>query len=222
MIYTDFSKAFDTVDHALLFYKLDEMNLLASLLYLLQDYLIYRKNVVQYNGISSIEFTPTSGVPQGSVLGYLLFNSFINDLISHITVDKLLYVDDLKIFTSIKTQDDVELFQKNLKIFHDWCLDKKLKLNLSKCHVVTFSKKDNPIYFNYFVHDRGSSINHELVRKNFVTDLGVNFDSKLTFKFHLKTIERYASKALETILRNYKGFKNLKNYHLTLQLFRFI
>lgn len=94
VIYTDLSKAFDTIDHVLLVDKLSVIGLSPDLVYLLQSYLTNRKQFVAVNGFISKCYDVTSGVPQGSVLGPLLFNVFINDVVSALDVHCLLFADD--------------------------------------------------------------------------------------------------------------------------------
>ena len=114
VIYTDFSHAFDTLPHNTLLYKLSNFGLSCSLLELIRSYLYNRRNYVFYNGFKSFEFVSTSGVPQGSNLGPLFFNLFINDLLQSLTCRLLAYADDLKIFSGISSNEDTELLQDNL------------------------------------------------------------------------------------------------------------
>jgi hypothetical protein len=100
-IYTDFSKAFDRVDHRLIISKLDMFGISNKVLHLLQSYLFNRQQFVSYNGFSSFLYHSTSGIPQGSNLGPLLFICFINDLPSALTCGSLLYADDNKMYSTI-------------------------------------------------------------------------------------------------------------------------
>ena len=139
-IYTDFSKAFDKVDHVLLLNELSRY-ICGSLLLWLGSYLSHRVQVVKINNHYSNEIQVRSGVPQGAHLAPLLFNLFINDVVEcfqHCHI--LLYADDLKIYKEIKDQFSVIEMQNDVTRFQKWCKRKKLDLNISKCKYIQFSK----------------------------------------------------------------------------------
>lgn len=178
VIYMDFSKAFDKISHNILLYKLGVIGFSPALLKVFHSYLCARKQFVYCSGCSSKDVFPTSGVPQGSVLGPLLFSVFINDISHILNVDYLLYADDLKIFTKVKSTADCVKLHGNLNQVLNWCKVNELPVNKTKCYVMSFSKMKNSIYFDY-------SILGELVsRPNIVHGLGVKFDRKLSFSAH--------------------------------------
>lgn len=115
VIYTDFSKAFDKVSHNILIAKLRSYGISGLLLDWLSSYLMGRSFFVVVNGYQSAPQIITSGVPQGSHLGPILFNYFIND-ISHCFhhADIFMYADDLKAVKLITSREDVELLQSDL------------------------------------------------------------------------------------------------------------
>ena len=137
MVYTDFSKAFDRVDHYTLLNKLRVIGFDSCSVELFGSYLNGREQFVFYNGYRSSNYTATSGVPQGSNLGPLLFNLFINDLPELINCKCLLFADDLKIFYQVESVQDCHFLQRQLNILEDWCTDNKLDLNVSKCKICT-------------------------------------------------------------------------------------
>lgn len=204
VIYTDFSKAFDRLDHGILLHKLKLFGFSDLLISLLSSFLSGRNQFVEYRGFKSDQYLVTSGVPQGSILGPLLFILFINDIVSCIDVNCLLYADDMKLFCSIETDDDCALLQNNLNSVNDWCLLNNLPLNISKCNVVSFSRKNQPLKFNYRLN------NTFLNRLDECTDLGVLFDSKLNFNKHIENIVLSSYKNLGFVIRNSNGFDDIQ------------
>lgn len=208
VIYTDFSKAFDKVDHIILLEKLDIFGFSNNLLKWFKSYLIGRNQQVFFNGVNSRIFTSTSGIPQGSILGPLLFIIFINDICDKIKSDCILYADDLKIFRQIISVDDCELLQRDIDVLYSWSLKNNLHLNIMKCNVLTFTRKSNPIVKHYYID------NALLNRKNSTRDLGVHFDAKLRFNEHIDHICKKAAKMLGLIQRLGKHFRDIKTFKL--------
>ncbi|GJQ87098.1 hypothetical protein Trydic_g23949 [Trypoxylus dichotomus] len=149
-------------------------------------------------GFESDYFAPSSGVPQGSNLGPLLFLIYIYDL-----CPKLLYADDLKLYSTINNSQDCNHLQSQLDIFHTWCVNNKLTVNVSKCKIVTYIRKTTPIIYTY--HLAGSS----LPRETSMRDLGVVFDSRLTFMEHISSICTSALSMLGFIIRVTRPFASI-------------
>lgn len=203
-IYTDFSKAFDTVDHCILLKKLQNIGINSKLLKWFQSYLSNRSLSVTFNGSISYNFTPTSGVPQGSVLGPILFNIFINDLNSSIQCKTLLYADDTKIFTKITSQEDIFSLQNDINKLQLWCINNKLKLNIDKCQYIVFSNKKISLPTSYTIN------NVPLNKVTVIRDLGVLIDSKLKFEKHIDYAVNKAYKMLGFLMRTTVRFLNIK------------
>ena len=106
VVYTDFSRAFDVLDHTVLVHKLRLFGCDSALTGLLHSYVTDRQQYVQLCGVRSDLIRVRSGVPQGSVLGPLMFAIFINDLPGELESDSLLYADDLKIFRPLESAQD--------------------------------------------------------------------------------------------------------------------
>ena len=137
-VYTDFQKAFDTVDHSILLSKLSSCGFCGPLLSWINSYLSGRDQIVRvFNSLSS-PINVTSGVPQGYHLGPLLFNVFINDRVDvFVGTNFLLYADDLKVFRRIHSHSDAIIMQDDLDRFALWCNMNNLTLHTSKCVVIS-------------------------------------------------------------------------------------
>lgn len=203
-MYADFSKAFDQLSHNILISKLAAYGFSDSLLRFVRSYLNGRKYTVYYRGCVSAPYLGTSGVPQGSNLGPFLFNLFVNDLLSNLTCQKLMYADDLKIFNSISTPDDCLSLQLDLHRLSEWAVTNGLLLNIGKCKVVTFCKRKNPQIYTYYLS------NSPLTRVETVKDLGIYFQSDLSFGYHIQEVTKSAYKILGFIIRNSQSFRNVE------------
>jgi hypothetical protein len=204
VLYTDFQKAFDQIDHFILLRKLEQFGFDNSLLALFQSYLLDRRHYVTYQNFVSKSFTPTSGVPQGSNLGPLLFLLFINDMVNVITCEKLLFADDLKLFIRIESDSDFNLLQNNLDAVVEWSSRNRLSLNTAKCFVSSYSRIRSVKEHTYIIDQ------HRLERVYKFKDLGVTFDTELNFNDHLNNIVSKALKTYGFIFRNCKDFSNPK------------
>lgn len=202
-VYTDFSKAFDTVQHSILLHKMCTVfGVDGPMLKWFETYLRDRTCFVVVNGYKSSNFKQFSGVPQGSHLGPLLFVIFINDIqncFKH--TDAYLFADDLKTIRPIKSIHDSKLIQEDLVRLQDWCRLNKMLLNSSKCYCLSFSRNQNILPTSYHIN------NVKLEKVSIIRDLGVIFDSKLTFRPQYDNILIKSSRMMGFIIRNSKNFK---------------
>jgi hypothetical protein len=204
-IYTDLKKAFDKVDHSILLSKLSKCGIHGDLLRWLKSYLTDRLMSVTMNGFSSDNIPVTSGVPQGSVLGPLLFTAFINDIGDCILHSQfLLFADDLKIYRQIRCIEDAEKLDEDLGRIYDYCVVNRLELNLKKCNSITFTKNKKIIKHNYTIDGKF------LIQLEKIRDLGIIFDSKLHFEAHVEDITEQCNRTLGFILRTTKEFRDPK------------
>jgi ribonuclease P/MRP protein subunit RPP40 len=141
-------------------------------------------------------------VPQGYVLGPLLFNIFINDIIEDLSVSCLLYADDMEIFTSIGEVGDCIRLQDNIDLISSWCMRNNLQLNIVKCVVMTFRNNKQKIEFDYNI---GGAV---LERPDLVSDLGVLFDNKFSFTGHINSVIKNFWKTYGYIIRNTRDFSS--------------
>lgn len=209
-VYTDFAKAFDSVDHEILLKKLQVMGVGNCLISLIKSYLVNRSQYVTINGVKSKKIIPISSVPQGSCIAALLFAIFINDLIPLLKCETLLLADDLKIFTNIKSYNDGIALQEDLNTLNNWCTTNKLKLNANKCVVISFTRKNDQrtTLYNYRIN------NIELRRETVVRDLGILMDEKFTFASHIDSITKRSYRMLGFICKTLHKFQNLNSYFL--------
>ena len=142
-IYLDFAKAFDTIPHRRLLGKLDSYGIRGSILNWIKVFLIERSQVVKVNHTESEPTSVPSGVPQGSVLGPVLFVLYINDLPETVKSDILLFADDTKIMRTITTREDACTLQNDVDSLQHWSHKWLLNFNADKCHVLTIGKFEN-------------------------------------------------------------------------------
>lgn len=165
--------------------------------------------IVALNGYISVPSSIPSGIPQGSLLGPLLFTIFINDIESCFKNAKIiLYADDMKILFRISDISDCLVLQQDLDSLLKYCTKNKLELNVSKCFVISFTRKPNFVSYQYKLN------NMELKRIQAMRDLGVTFDSKLLFDAHIDNIIKKATKTLGFILRLSADFRNIKTFKI--------
>lgn len=202
-VYTDFSKAFDKVNHRILLRKLYTFGLSGNLLEWCDSYLKNRPSQVVIDGVQSTPFIALSGVPQGSVLGPLFFNIFINDIAKVIKHSKIyMFADDLKLTKIVSSDEESKNLQKDIDGLQEWCNKNKMYLNGKKCKHIKFTKKRNKMVTEYSV--AGSKLEEVTT----IRDLGVTMDCQLRFTDHIDNIVKNANKSLGFILRSSKGFKN--------------
>lgn len=203
-VYTDFSKAFDRVNHKLLFAKLKAYGIDGTLLAWIISFVTNRYQQINVNNFKSSKFTVPSGVPQGSHLGPILFSIFINDIGLCLNSDFLLFADDLKLFRKIVSHADCVILQNDLENLVQWCTDNDMHLNIDKCKHIRFSKKRDNVVFNYYIE------NELLQSVSVIRDLGVLLDSSLSFVNHIDFIVSRAMRMSGFIKRITLNFTNVR------------
>ena len=192
MIYLDFAKAFDTVDHSALLTKLRLYGVKDQLFRPFKDYLPERTQRVILENAASHWSPVTSGVPQGSILGPLVLTFFINDLPDEAAygVKVALYADDTKLYRNVSSAEHCDLIQDTLSNMHVWSQRNNIRFNTSKCKVLTVTRKKTPIAFDYTLDGTA------LTRVSEEKDLGVIITSTLSWDSHIHTITAKANKLL--------------------------
>ena len=121
-----------------------------------------------------------SGIPQGTVLGPLLFVVYINDLLDNISSNGLMYADDTKIFREISSRADAEALQLDIQKLEEWTEKWLLRFHPDKCHVLSLGKIENTKHTHrYQICDQ--EMEHVFEEK----DLGITFDSDISFREHI-------------------------------------
>ena len=195
--YFDFRKAFDTVPHAELLLKLWMSGITGPLWFWFKEYLSNRSHYVSLCGDSSHLLPVQSGVPQGSILGPILFLIYINDLPNTIAhSSSYLFADDTKFIKSITRFNDSSLLQSDIDSLSAWCQKWNLSLNQDKCAVMRISLKPSDDPPSYSINNTNIKVN------NSQRDLGILVSNNLSWNPHYSHICANAYRALNFIRRH--------------------
>ena len=204
-VFVDLSKAFDTLDHSKLITKLNNYGIRGNALNLISSYLSNRKQFVDVLNVKSDELPVEFGVPQGSVLGPLLFILYINDICNITSLGKfVLFADDTNIFVAADSKNEVyDMANKILQAVNKYMIVNLLHINVKKCCYMYFSpnKRTN----NELDADIDSyylSMNNKVINRVSQTKfLGVIIDDKLSWKPHILSLNKKLSSACGRIYR---------------------
>lgn len=197
----DLSKAFDLVPHAKLVMKLTNFGVNKNLVNWIKSYLTNRSQYVEIKGVKSTHLEVKSGVPQGSVLGPVLFLCYINDLAN--SIDKKLtvrlFADDCLIYSKISSHSDQVNLNSALQTIHEWCTKWDMKINYDKTVFARITNKTkNALSFNYEL------VGKELKRVTHFKYLGVTISEDLNWKTHINKLCCAAEQKLWFLRRNLK------------------
>ena len=151
-ILLNFSKAFDEVSHHHLILKLQHYSIRGTTLNWISSFLSNRSQRVVCEGCMSDPIDIFSGVPQGSVLGPLLFLVYINDIANYVSSPCRLFADDCIIYKQINSPNDAKILQDDLLHLERWEKTWNTKFNIDKCMVLTVTLKKNPLSTEYYLH----------------------------------------------------------------------
>ena len=222
-IFIDLRKAFDTVDHQILLSKLHHYGVRGITNRWFSSYLLGRQQTTQIgaNNTSKKE-TILSGVPQGSVLGPLLFLIYINDISN--SADQLkfyLFADDTHMLYADRNLKSLEtMVNHELSNVYDWLIANKLSLNIKKSNFVIFRPRQKKLNYevNLKVFDYQTNTYISLERKNYVKYLGVLIDETLSWKYHIVHLASKISKTIGIIarLRHFVPLATLHHIYISL------
>ena len=199
-VYLDFSKAFDKCDHGILLHKIKKLKIKGKLGRWLQNFLEGRKQVVLVDRVKSKWSEIVSGIPQGSVLGPILFLIYISDIGEGLTAQTLVYVDDTKVKQKVNTEEDVENLQRELEKLDKWANDNNMNFNGKKFQVVRYGPneelKNNTEYF--------SGVYDEIIERfNSVRDLGVQLSDDASFNEQIEKVVKKARQKSGWVFRTF-------------------
>ena len=208
IIYLDFKKAFDAVPHLRLLEKIRSFGIRGNLLKWLECFLIGRRQRVVIGEEHSSWTTVKSGIPQGSVLGPLLFVIFINDIPNGMKNITKIFADDTKAYGTVRNLDEHDILQRDLDLALAWSDKWQMNFNIGKCHSLPMGY--NNMHYPYSID--GNTIESVTEEK----DLGVIIDKKLDFHQHIMASAKKANSILGCIRRTIKH----KDREIMLPLFK--
>jgi ribonuclease P/MRP protein subunit RPP40 len=202
VIYIDFSKAFDSIVYSKLLFKLSSLGITGKLLAWLAAFLHNRNQCVAIENTFSSVSSVISGVPQGSVLGPVLFLVFINDIdvICHGRSRIKLFADDLKIYNIVDITNPTATLQLSLDHLVKWSAEWQLPINIKKCSVLTINGSESHKTLTASDYYLDGLL---LAKSTSVMDLGVEINSDLSFQSHIGSI---VSKARQRVGVLFRGF----------------
>ena len=205
-VFFDISKAFDTLPHHLILFSLTRVGICGSLLLWLQDYLSDRSQRVVLYGSASSTASVTSGVPQGSILGPLLFVIFMDSIstlsISH-RADMTMFADDICYYLEVSNAADCAIAQDDVNLINDWMAERDLRLNVSKTKAMVVSRKLCPPNLEIKV---GDSYIECVTTYRY---LGITITSNLSWSLH---INQTCSKAKRLVGYLYRHFRQADSH----------
>ena len=200
IIYTDMRKAFDSVPHDLLIFKLRRYGITGLTIKWVTEFLSDRQHRVCIGDAQSSYASVQSGVPQGAVLSGILFALYINDLpelMRHCHIS--LYADDAKLYYEITSEDSIEQMQQDINRLHRWCNEWRLMLHPQKCHHVQYSPRSANRSFEPKFFINGTLIS----RKQKVKDLGIIISEDLKCHAQVNEVCKKAHLEISRIRRSF-------------------
>ena len=194
-IYLDFAKAFDIVPHERLLLKVENHGIKGNALKWIRDFLSNCQQRVVIIGTHSAWAPVTSGIPQGSVLGPLLFVIFVNDMPDVVKSFLYMFADDAKLFTRVNATDGISQLQDDFNALSNWADTWQLTSNATKCKAMHLGNKNPKTTYSLTTSAGVSQLEPTQAEK----DLRVMVDDQLTFTCHVEAAVNKANKILGLI-----------------------
>ena len=201
VVYLDFSKAFDKVDHRIILQKAKKLGINGKLLNWIKQFLTDRHQRTIVQGWASNPMTVQSGVPQGTVLGPLLFIIMLNDISEKLNCDIYSFADDTRLVKIISCLNDAELFQKDLETSYEWTDINNLQFNTNKFELIKFGNNDHLKRTTSYKTPSSQTI----PEKENIKDLGVTISNDLNFSNHILNVVAKSQQISGYILRTFKS-----------------
>ena len=192
----DFSKAFDSVPHKRLLYKLSYYGITGKTNNWINAFLSNRRQCVSINGNKSQWVDVISGVPQGTVLGPTLFLVYINDIFENVSSQMRLFADDSILYRQIDSPDDHKILQRDLETVLEWSKTWQMRFNIDKCHRMSITRRRKPINFDYRMEGK------PIIKSPTEKYLGVVLSEDLRWNAQCKEVRSKASRILGILKRN--------------------
>ena len=203
-------RLFDKVDKGILCHKLRNMGISGKLGLFLYNFLTDRKQTILANGKKSVQSTVRSGVPQGTVLGPILFLLLINDIDTNISSNVSLFADDTRILRAVDDEEDVEKLQADLDQIYSWQDSNNMEFNSKKFEVMRYGRnqilKESTVYLTPKYEDI-------IEEKETLRDLGIIMSNDASFSNHVDFVCSKVRQKSGWVLRT---FRNRQSWFLKL------
>ena len=199
VIYLDFAKAFDKVDHGVLCHKLKQLKISGKVGRWIHNFLADRIQTVHVKNEKSEKIKVRSSVPQGTVLGPILFLILIIDIDNNVSARVSSFADDTRVTGTISSKEDTTNLQNDLNKIYNWQKNNNMEFNADKFELLRYGKMEQLKISTHYTAPGGTRIKE----KETVKDLGVMMSKNLTFSSHIEKVCAEAKKYSGLLMRSF-------------------